>query len=240
MHCPITAHHVLRGFKLPHIEDTLAVLGIDEAGGCLTGPIPIVVQWPEAHGTVLAATQKEIFTAQGGHTFDSPRVTWKTLQADLVEAEVGILLAHTNLVLPVRQPVSAQAVGTPGKLSLQGIVFTPVTEAPNTHSRHGAQWPRTLGLRVWDLDAVSNQDTPKGPRVSIIPETAPTLRVPFRAGTRHAGLRVGWAASARAHAFQIQSCQLPDQLVVGDDLADDVTCVEVEKVPRSRMMASSC
>lgn len=74
VHSPITAHHILRGFKLARVEDTLAVLGVNEAGGCLTGPIPIVVQWPEAHSTVLAATQKEVLTAQGSHTFDSPCV----------------------------------------------------------------------------------------------------------------------------------------------------------------------
>lgn len=80
-----------------------------------------------------------------------------------MEVEVGILLAHTNLILPVRQPVPTQAVGTPGQLPLQGIVFTPAAEAPTPDSRDGAQGPGTLRLRIRDLDAISNQDTPKGP-----------------------------------------------------------------------------
>lgn len=163
VHRPITAHHILWGLKLAHIEDAFAVLGIDEAGSCLTGPVPIVVQRPEAHSTVLAAAQKEVFTAQGGHTFDSPRVSWEALQADLVEMEVSILLAHADLVLPVCQPVPTQPMHTPRQLPLQGVVFIPAAGASTTHSRDGAQWPRILGLRIRDLDAISNQDTPKGP-----------------------------------------------------------------------------
>lgn len=163
MHRPITAHHILRGLKLAHVEDTFAVLGIDEAGSRLTGPVPIVVQWPEAHSPVLAAAQKEVFTAQGGHAFDGPRVPWKALQADLVEVKVGILLAHTNLVLPVRQPVPTQPMGASRQLPLQGVVFIPAAEVSATHSRDGAQWPGALRLRVRDLDSISNQDTPKGP-----------------------------------------------------------------------------
>lgn len=157
-----------------------------------------------------------------------------------MEVEVGILLAHTNLILPVRQPVPTQAVGTPGQLPLQGIVFTPAAEAPTPDSRDGAQGPGTLRLRIRDLDAISNQDTPKGPRVAIIQETAPTLRVAFGAGTGHSGLHAGWVSSAGADAFQIQRCQLPDQLVVGDDLPDDVTCVGVGKVLRSGKATGSC
>lgn len=164
MHSPVTAHHILRGLKLAHVEDTLAVLGIDEAGGYLTSTIPIVIQWPEAHSTILAATQKEVLATQGRHTLDSPRVAGEALQADLVEVEVGILLVHTNLILPVRQPVPTQPMGTPWQLPLQGVVFPPIAKAPPTYSRDGAQWARALKLRViGDLYAIPNENTPKGP-----------------------------------------------------------------------------
>lgn len=164
MHSPVTAHHILRGLKLAHIEDTLAVLGIDEAGGCFAGAIPIVIKWPEAHSTILAAAQEEVLAAQGRHTLDRPRVAREALKADLVEVEVGILLAHTDLVLPICQPVPAQPVGTPRQLSLQGVVFIPTAKVPTTHSRDGAQRARALRLRVTgDLDSVPNEDTPKGP-----------------------------------------------------------------------------
>lgn len=71
MHRPVTAHHILWGLKLAHKEDTLAVLGIDEAWSCLTGAIPRVIERPEAHSAVLAATQEEVLIAQGCHTLDS-------------------------------------------------------------------------------------------------------------------------------------------------------------------------
>lgn len=73
--------------------------------------------------------------------------------------------------------------------------------------------------------------------MAIVLETAPTLRVPFRAGTSHGGFHAGWVSRARAHAFQIEPCQLPDQLMVGDDFPDDVTYRGVGKVLRSGKMA---
>lgn len=176
MHSPIAAHHTLRGLELAHKEDTFAVLGIDEAWGCLTGAIPIVVEWPETHGAVLAATQEEVLIAQGCHTLDSPRVARETLQADLVEVKVGVLLVHTDLILPVCQPVAAQPVGTPWQLPLQRIVLALTEEVPPAHPRDGAQQAGALMLRVIrDLDTVPNQDTPKGPRVAIILGAASTL-----------------------------------------------------------------
>lgn len=233
MHSPITAHRVLGGLQLAHKKDTLAVLGVDEARGCLAGAVPIVVERPEAHGAVLAATQEEVLTAQGCHALDSPRVAREALQADLVEVKVGVLLAHADLVLPVCQPVPAQPVGTPWQLPLQCVVFAFAAGAPAAHPRDKAQWARALRLRVVrDLDAVPDQDAPEGPRVAVILGAAPALGVQLKAGAGHGGLHTGRAATARADALQIQPRQLPHQLVVRDDFLDDVTWMEAEVVLR--------
>lgn len=69
-------------------------------------------------------------------------------------------------------------MGTPWQLPLQRIVLALAAKAPTAHPRDGAQGARVLRLRVVrDLDAVPNQDTPKGPRVAVILGAAPTLGV---------------------------------------------------------------
>ena len=233
MHSPVTAHYTLRGLELAHEEDALAVLGVDEAWGRLAGAIPGVVEWPEAHGAVLAAAQKEVLAAQGHHALDGPRVAWEALQADLVEVEVGVLLAHANLVLPVGQPVPTQPMCAPRQLPLQRIVLTLAARLPAAHPRDGAQRAGAVRLGViGDLDAVPNQDTPKGPRVAVVLGAAPTLGVPLRAGAGRGGLHDGRATAARADAVQVQPRQLPYQLVVGDNFPDDVTWMGAGEVLR--------
>lgn len=73
--------------------------------------------------------------------------------------------------------------------------------------------------------------------MAIILGTNSTLGVPFRAGARHSRFHTGRIATAWADAFQIESRQLPNQLVVGNDFLDDVTWMGVGEVLRSGKIA---
>lgn len=95
-----------------------------------------------------------------------------------MEVEVGVLLAHADLVLPVGQPAvpALSPCGTPGGKSLLSAHIPSGCQAPaSPTSEMGPSGARAVRPGViGDLDAVPDQDTPKGPRVAVILGAAPT------------------------------------------------------------------
>lgn len=147
--------------------------------------------------------RQEEVRRSGAHALDSPEWPGKLCRRIWWEVEVGVLLAHADLVLPGRPASSpGQPMRTPQQLLLQRIVLSLAARPPPPTPEMGPSGPGLSGRSHRGIWSVPDQDTPKVPEWPAILGAAPEFWGPTWAGT---GCRAPhWQGCGCSRTLQVQ------------------------------------